>query len=310
MKNEYAQCSTLLGNNYTGEATRTVNVLVNGRPTPEGCRSFPNIPSEWDTSECQRIPPPCPPRGELLRCEDGYGSNRTKTNAVFADGNCSEYRGNSPECEIVVLCDPLPPVFRFCAGTTGLYDNGCNPENDPTKWERRVNDPICVSTPTPTPTPAPTPAPTPVIPTPTPTPAPTPVIPPLIWRDCVSGELFPGTPTNRREVIYAGSGGGTCWEPLTVVTFTPNLNDELVFQYQRGSTQYPMAQIITATNSSTAVSYELQITTNIDIIITPNVFTIPPRSNATFTVQVTPNLLNELADGTSTLRMSVGIREL
>ena len=54
----------------------------------------------------------------------------------------------------------------------------------------------------------------------------------------------------------------------------------------------------------------MQITTNLDITVTPNVFMIPPRSNVSFTVQVTPKLLNELETGMSKLRMSVGIREL
>ena len=150
---------------------------------------------------------------------------------------------------------------------------------------------------------------TPPPPTPTPTPTPTEEII-LRWRDCISEELYTGIPNNRREVAYTGPGGGTCWEPLTQITFTPDLNNELTFQYQRGSTQYPMSQVITATNASTQLAYEIQIITNTDIAVTPNKFIIAPRSDVQFVVQTTPALLNQLGDGTSRLQMSVGIREL
>ena len=168
-----------------------------------------------------------------------------------------------------------------------------------------------VTTPTPSPITIVGPTPTPV-PSPVPTPIPPPVIVPVPprWRDCVSEELIVGTPTNRREVNYGGPGGGTCWEPLTTVTFLPSLDTQLLFQYQQGSTQYPTAQVVSATNASTALSYEIKITTNLDIAITPNIFTISPRSMVTFTIQPTPTLLNELAAGTSVLQMSVNIREL
>lgn len=158
---------------------------------------------------------------------------------------------------------------------------------------------------------APAPTPTPTVPPEFIRPTPTPVLEIIPrWRDCISEELFNGVPTNRREVIYTGPGGGTCWEPLTQVTFNPNLNSELIFQYQRGSAQYPMSQVITATNASTRLVYEIQITTNTNIAVTPNKFTIAPRSNVQFTVQTTANLLNQLGDGTSRLQMSVSIREL
>jgi hypothetical protein len=150
---------------------------------------------------------------------------------------------------------------------------------------------------------------TPPLPTPTPTPTPTEEII-VRWRDCISEELYTGVPNNRREVVYTGPGGGTCWEPLTQITFTPDLNNELTFQYQRGSTQYPMAQVITATNASTQLTYEIQIITNPDIAVTPNKFIIAPRSDVQFVVQTTAALLSQLGDGTSRLQMSVGIREL
>ena len=117
MKNEYTQCATLLGNEWTGEATRTVNVLVNGSPTPVGCISYPGVPSDWDRSECIKIvdPPKCPPLGELLYCENGYNSTGA-TNAVLSDGGvngvCGIYRENNALCDIEVICDPIPPYFK------------------------------------------------------------------------------------------------------------------------------------------------------------------------------------------------------
>ena len=95
-----------------------------------------------------------------------------------------------------------------------------------------------------------------------------------------------------------------------VITFVPALNTGLTFQYQRGSTQYPTSQVITATNTSTVVSCELQITTNSNIIVTPNKFIVLPGNSTQFTIQVTSNLLNQLQDGTSGLQMSIDIREL
>jgi hypothetical protein len=71
-----------------------------------------------------------------------------------------------------------------------------------------------------------------------------------------------------------------------------------------------MAQVINATNASTAVSYELQIITNSDITVTPSLFIVPSRGTVPFTIQVTADLLNKLAAGTSKLQMSVNIREL
>ena len=71
-----------------------------------------------------------------------------------------------------------------------------------------------------------------------------------------------------------------------------------------------MSQVITATNASTQLAYEIQIITNTDIAVTPNKFIIAPRSDVQFVVQTTPALLNQLGDGTSRLQMSVGIREL
>ncbi len=225
------------------------------------------------------------------------------TTGIYSDGcNGTESRPNDDGC----LCISNE-VFSRCDGTTGIYIDECGIRNDVRKSNdarcedtctryntftscngttgiysdgcggivSQVNDSRCVR-----------------------------------WRDCVSGELFPGVPTDRREITYTGVGGGTCWEPNTTVTFTPSLTNALTFQYQRGAVQQPSTQTITATNTSTTATYNLQITTNTDIVIEPIAFVIPPRGSIPFTIQVTPKLLNELADGTSNLRMSVNIREL
>ncbi len=370
MKNEYKQCATLLGSDWSGEATRTVNVLVNGQPTPLNCTSYPGVPSEWDTSECFRVevsptptPSPkieCPPVGELLYCEDGFTPNGTESkNAVFSSGEsagvCLTYRGNSIYCETDTRCDPIyPPVFEFCDGTTGVYFDGCDQNRI-----RKDEDPTCIptSTPTPTPTPfveiTPTPTPTPFVeitPTPTPTPfveitptpthtpsafaeitptptpfveiTPTPTPPPttsafplpsrvITWRDCITGNLNTGNiPVGFREVTYIGAGNGFCWEAPSVLTFTPNLSDALIFTYQRGSSELPQPKTITVRNSSYGISYAVSMITNQDIEITPSTFVIAPRSNESIVVKVNSNLLNVLGDGTSTLRLTVNLQEL
>jgi hypothetical protein len=133
----------------------------------------------------------------------------------------------------------------------------------------------------------------------------------ITWRDCISGILKEGNaPAGYREEPYSGAGGGTCWEPITVVGFSPSLSEALLFTYQRGSSNLPQPKTITATNPSYGTSYRVTITTNPDIIVTPSSFTIQPRSDQSFIVNVTPVLLGKLGDGTSTIQMSVDIQEI
>lgn len=370
-----AQCSTVLDDTWEGMASRTVNVLVNGQPTPANCTIFPGIPTAWDTSECTKkvvdtprciatgtflqcvgttgiyssgfkdpvtnecstgnqlndprcIVNKCRPNGEFLRCEDGYTSGGSKpTNAVFSDGGlfgvCGEYRGNLAQCEITTTCDPVPPYFVGCDGTTGLYKNGCNDRvTPPVPPERRVNDLACIVV-VPTPTPTPTATQGPPTPTPTPTqvatPEPTPVVfvPIPTWRDCVSGNLNNGlAPSTYREILYTGAGGGTCWEPSTIIGFSPNLNEALVFSYERGSVSVPQPKSVTVTNPSYGVAYRITLTTNPDVKLGIGdksgagalSFTVEPRKNVVFSVNVTPQLLDKLGDGSSDLDMKVEIQ--
>ena len=130
------------------------------------------------------------------------------------------------------------------------------------------------------------------------------------WRDCVTGLINNGlAPADRRQVNYSGVEGGTCWEPVTQLTFTPSISDALLFEYQRGSITFPQPKTITVTNSSFGKTYSLSMTTNSNIVITPSTLTIAPRSTETFIVRVTADLLNELATGVSTLQMIINTQE-
>jgi hypothetical protein len=173
------------------------------------------------------------------------------------------------------------------------------------------NTQSCIAPPDPTPTPTPTP--TSILePDPTPDPAP---VPESKWRDCISGNLIVGTPPRAyREILYTGAGGGTCWQEVSaVVGFSPSLSEALVFLYQRGSANIPQPKSITVSNPSQTVAYRITLTTNADIKLGIGnkvgagilSFTVEPRSNVIFSVNITPQLLEKLADGTSDLDMKV-----
>jgi len=131
------------------------------------------------------------------------------------------------------------------------------------------------------------------------------------WRSCIDGILRDGTaPFGYREVEYTGAGGGMCWEPITDVTFQPNLATALLFKYQRGSSEYPQPVTVTATNPAYGTSYKVTLKTNPDVIITPSAFTLDPRGSKQFVVNVTPQLLEKLGDGESTLRLDVEVSQV
>lgn len=125
-------------------------------------------------------------------------------------------------------------------------------------------------------------------------------------------------PAGYREVPYTGAGGGTCWEPTGDVGFNPNLNDVLLFVYQRGSSEYPQPRTVVATNPSYGLTYKVTLFTNPDIRLAIGQlsglgtlsFNIGPRESKEFTVNVTPELLEDLGDGRSTLLMSVDIQQV
>jgi hypothetical protein len=171
--------------------------------------------------------------------------------------------------------------------------------------------------PSPSSTPQLSPTTSPILPAPSPSRTPLPSTTPIpsriviTYRDCISGVLNEGlAPQGYREVAYAGAGGGTCWEPSTIVGFQPSLSEALTFTYQRGGSSFPQPKPITANNPSYGVSYRITMRTNPDIIVQPSSFTISPRSSQQFFVNVTPTLLDKLGDGTSTIEMSVDISEV
>ena len=448
-RNETGTCASVLGDGYTGTVTRTVNVLVNGQPTPANCTSLDGL-NTWDTSECipierrscptdgtfieclgttglyykgtvdpvtnncitynvandaSCIVPDCEPFGTFLRCEN---NERTvngvviRTNAVFSSGpgqlggSCPVYRGDYE------TCGPPPPTWRVC-NTTERIEGTIPPEYEesrdgtgvcyiiPRQWrecganfistgtipdnyvEASDSSGVCYRAPdappqwrecgTLTPVPGTPPenyiqendslgicytAPTVetwrecntsttligtppnnfiasrdvrgvcyseiiIEPSPTPLPSATPIPSRIVitYRDCISGVLNEGlAPQGYREVIYAGAGGGTCWEPSTVIGFKPNLSDALTFTYQRGGSNLPQPKSITVSNPSYGISYKITMKTTPDIIVQPSSLTVTPRSSEQFFVNVTPTLLDKLGDGTSTIEMSVEITEI
>jgi hypothetical protein len=77
-------CSEILGNGWAGTAQRTVNVLVNGQPTPLGCTSFPGVPSQWNTNKCVRVDSPPP---VIFGCTNTFAVNYNPQ-ATRDDGSC------------------------------------------------------------------------------------------------------------------------------------------------------------------------------------------------------------------------------
>jgi hypothetical protein len=138
---------------------------------------------------------------------------------------------------------------------------------------------------------------------------------PIFWRNCVTGQLIEGNPpADFQQSEFLGAGGGTCWEPVADLGFEPSLNEVLRYTHQRGSSRYPTGRDIKVTNPSYGTSYKVTITTNSNITLsnrsrTGNAgtlsFTVAPRASEMFTVNITPQLLQELQDGLSTLSMAV-----
>jgi hypothetical protein len=339
-----AQCTTCPQNGTFIQCEQSTGIYYTGVKNSDGtCATRPN-PND---SNCVVQ---CPPANEFIQCVGSdavyhtgtynYNLQRCDTRTVPNDSQC--YNPPSPSSTPAPTPPPSPPpqedycppygTFDGCAGDIGIYyqgtrvggicekyqifnDERCyqpppSPSNTPVPiFPTPSNTPVPIP-PTPSNTPAPPPSNTPR-PTPSNTPFPTPSPSPVRWRDCVDGILKDGNaPAAYREVNYSGAGGGMCWEPTGNVGFSPSLSEVLMFTYQRGSSELPQAKKITATNPSYGRSYSVTITTNSDIIITPSAFTIAPRKSVEFSVKVTPQLLEQLGDGSSTLQMSFDIMEL
>ena len=131
------------------------------------------------------------------------------------------------------------------------------------------------------------------------------------WRDCVDGTLRVGTPpTDYVQVAYTGAGGGTCWEPRAVIGFEPNLEEVLNFDWRRGNTNYPEPKTFKITNPSQTLSFDVLITTNPQVTVTPPSFRIAPRSSQTVTLSPSSALFDALADGISSIGFNIEITEV
>jgi len=175
--------------------------------------------------------------------------------------------------------------------------------------------PITPSPNAPNVTPSPT-TPAPITPAPI-TPAPTPA-PIFTWRSCIDGLIKEGNiPDGYVQSAFQGAGGGTCWEPRTEIAFEPSLSEALRFTWRRGSSIYPETKLFKVINPSFGITYGIQIRTNDSVKISVNgverngvaSFNIGPRASQTVIVSVTPELLDKLADGVSTLNMNIEATE-
>lgn len=136
---------------------------------------------------------------------------------------------------------------------------------------------------------------------------------PVYWRNCITGDLVEGTPPI--EYIQSNfQSGGVCWEPVPGLGFSPSLSEALRFTYQRGSSRFPETKTINVTNSSYGITFRVTVTTNNSITLSTNrnqssqgtlSFVVEPRSEVKLMVTITPELLQQLQDGMSTLSMTV-----
>lgn len=129
------------------------------------------------------------------------------------------------------------------------------------------------------------------------------------WRRCSDGSLNEGTPpTGFIEVLY--SPNDTCWEPSSVISFEPSLSEALTFAHQRGGGTYPEAKQFRINNASDVMTFQVNLVTNSNIVLLPSAFNLAPKSSRTVTVTLTPTLLEELADGISTIDMVIEIKQV
>lgn len=142
------------------------------------------------------------------------------------------------------------------------------------------------------------------------TPQETPILVQPTWRDCVDGVLRDGTPPEGYVQVPFQNNDETCWEPRSVLGFEPSLDDVLTFDWRRGTTTYPEAKSFKVTNPSSALSFNVTITTNSLVTVTPSSFTVAPRSHQTVTVLPTTQLFNALADGITNIGFRMEISEV
>jgi hypothetical protein len=325
-----ASCRDLLGINYssTQRLSQTVVQLVDGQTVPANCVTTGLQLTAYDTSVCTPIENKCTPPSVTTQTVDvactsidssrysgGTAIQRQVANydaSVEGPGTCPFTWENSGEpdtstCQLIngpQTCQtPNLPASRTvtvgCSQIDRKYTSGqaiqqqvlrvdtTQPGSDecPYVWENSGTPDVssCVM--------------------------------PIFWRNCVTGQLIEGNPpADFQQSEFLGAGGGTCWEPVADLGFEPSLNEVLRYTHQRGSSRYPTGRDIKVTNPSYGTSYKVTITTNSNITLsnrsrTGNAgtlsFTVAPRASEMFTVNITPQLLQELQDGLSTLSMAV-----
>lgn len=122
VKSEYGSCATILGNSWTGEATRTVNALVNGQPTPTNCTTLPDI-GAWDTSTCIPVElRPCPDNGIAIECFGTTGVYYTGTRNATTNV-CETYQVPNDATCIIPTCEPAGTLL-YCENGERIGANG------------------------------------------------------------------------------------------------------------------------------------------------------------------------------------------
>lgn len=209
---------------------------------------------------------------------------------VSSDGKT--YSATVNQDAVVTITAPATAGYRFVRWQGGEVQNPTSPQT--TIVVRQSVNLVAVfaeeTAPPPSPSPTPPPASAPV----------------EEWRLCSTGELQTGPrPADFREVAYLGAGGGTCWEPRTDIGFSPSL-ENLVFNYQRGSSQYPSQYQVDVINSSFSLSYNLQFETDYRYFdIQPRQLSLGPQQTRTITISVVQSTLNNLGDGQTQFGLNV-----
>ena len=175
--------------------------------------------------------------------------------------------------------------------------------------------PVPSATPALTPTPTITPFGSPPAPSPTPssTPAPTPTPSPGTWRSCIDGSLTVGNPpAGYRQGIYLGNDLGTvCYEPITTLGINPPLNN-LVFDYQRGSSIIPPKKEIFIENPSYTASYNIKVIADQTLFVVEPapMFVLAPRQKLSFRIGLNQNNISTFGDGQTVFDMKLETTEL
>jgi hypothetical protein len=131
------------------------------------------------------------------------------------------------------------------------------------------------------------------------------------WRNCINGNLIDGSPpaeyVSRR---FRGPGGGLCFEPASFIGFRPSL-ENIIFRYQRASSQFPASFVFDVDNPSFAVSYRITFEINNRFFeVSPRQFTIAPDSSRRINISANRQNINEFQDGITPIDFKVRVEEI